>query len=64
MTSIINALTNGGKRVKIHDSQVVVKLPSAAKALVNKAADTAGITPAAVVRQAIAEWLERRGYRA
>lgn len=62
MSDTIDKLTNGGKRVKTHDAQMVTKLPSAAKALIKKAADNQGVTEADVVRQALAEYLERRGY--
>lgn len=63
MSNTIADLTNGGKRTKVHDAQMVTKLPSAAKALVKKAAETQGVSEADVVRHAIAEYLERRGYR-
>jgi hypothetical protein len=56
-------LTNGGKRTKIHDAQMVTKLPAAAKALVTKVATDQGVSEADVVRTALAEYFERRGYR-
>lgn len=62
MSNNLDALTNGGKRVKTHDAQMVIKLPSFAKALVNKAAVAQEVSEATVVRHAIAEYLERRGY--
>ena len=62
MSNTIDQLTNGGKRVKTHDAQMVIKLPSAAKDLVEKAAEAQGLSGATVVRYAIAEYLERRGY--
>lgn len=63
MTNTLADLTNGGKRVKTHDAQIVVKVPTAAKTLVNKAADAEGVSAATIVRLAVAEYLERRGYR-
>jgi hypothetical protein len=42
---------------------MMIKLPARAKELVKEAATAQGVSEAAVVRQAIAEWLERRGYR-
>lgn len=62
MSNTLDALTNGGKRVKTHDAQMVIKLPSAAKALVKKAAEAQNFSEATVVRHAIAEYLQRRGY--
>ena len=63
MTSTIDQLTNGGKRVKTHDAQMVTKLPSTAKALIKKVAADQGISEADVVRTALAEYFTRRGYR-
>lgn len=63
MSNTLSALTNGGQRVKTHDAQIMIKLPSAAKALVEKVAEDQGVGSSAVVRAAIAEYLERRGYR-
>ena len=58
------ALQSGGKRARIHNAQMVIKLPAAVKDLVGDYADTSGSSEAAVVRQAIAEFFERRGYGA
>lgn len=63
MSNTLNDLTNGGKRTKVHDAQMVTKLPSGAKALVKKVAEAQGVSEADIVRHAIAEYLERRGYR-
>lgn len=63
MTNTLSDLTNGGKRTRIHDAQMVTKLPSSAKALVKKVATAQGVSEADIVRHAIAEYLERRGYR-
>lgn len=62
MSTTLDDLTNGGKRVRTHDAQMVIKLPSAAKDLVKAAAVAQGVSEATVVRHAIAEYLERRGY--
>ena len=58
------ALSGGGKRVKIHDAQTVIKLPKAVKALVNAEADRLGESEAHVHRLALAEYFERRGFGA
>jgi hypothetical protein len=63
MSNTIELLTNGGKRTKIHDTQMVTKLPKAAKELVKKASVEQGISEADVVRTALAEYFARRGYR-
>lgn len=62
MSNVLSALTGTGNRAKVHDAQIVTKLPAAAKELVKKAAQAQGVSDAVVVRQAIAEYLERRGY--
>lgn len=63
MSNTIDQLTNGGKRVRTHDAQMVTKLPKAAKALAEKVAADQNVTPSAVVREALAEYFTRRGYR-
>lgn len=63
MSGALSGLTGTGGRVKVHDAQMVIKLPSAAKALVKTAAEAQGFSEATVVRHAIAEYLERRGYK-
>lgn len=63
MGATVDALRTGGKREKIHDAQMVIKLPSTAKTLVKEVADKRGVSEAVVYREAIAEYLERRGYR-
>jgi hypothetical protein len=63
MSNTIDQLTNGGKRVKTHDAQMVTKLPAAAKALIKKAAQDQQVTEADIVRTALAEYFTRRGYR-
>lgn len=64
MSSTIDALRTGGKRTKTHDAQMVIKLPGRAKELVGEVAAKREVSEATVVREAIAEYLERRGYRA
>lgn len=63
MTSTIEALNSSGKRARVQDAQMVVKLPSSAKSLINEIAKKEEVSEAHVVRQAIAEYFERRGYR-
>lgn len=62
--SAVDSLRSSANRRKIHDDQMVLKLPKEAKALVRSVAESQGISDAAVVRLAIAEYLERRGHRA
>jgi hypothetical protein len=63
MSNTLDALSNGGKRVKTHDAQMVVKLPQSAKDLIKKAATAQQVSDATIVRHALAEYLERRGYK-
>lgn len=56
------ALTTGGKRVRVHDAQMVTKLPKAVKALIKEHADKHELSEADVVRDALAEYFTRRGY--
>jgi predicted transcriptional regulator len=64
MGATVDALRSGGKRIKTHDAQMVFKLPSSAKSLVNEIATKEQKTEGAIVRDALAEYFERRGYRA
>ena len=62
-TSIaLAALKSGGKRVRVHDAQMVTKLPKAVKSLVNEYAAGRNWSEADVVRDALAEYFDRRGY--
>lgn len=63
MATTIEALNSGGKRERVQDAQMVIKLPGAAKSLVKEIADKEGVSEAAIVRYALAEYFERRGYR-
>lgn len=58
----LNSMHNSGRRAKVHDAQMVIKLPSPIKTLVKAYADGREESEAAVVRQALAEFFERRGY--
>src|SRR3546814_11786080 len=64
MANVISALSTGAKREKIHDAQLVTKVPQRAKDLVSEIATKRGVSDAVVVREALAEYFERRGYRA
>lgn len=57
------SLTTGNKRELVNDAQMVTKLPKAVKALVNGIAEERGVSEALVVREALGEYLARRGYR-
>lgn len=64
MASTVDALRSGGKRTKTHDAQMVFKLPSSAKELVKKVAKDTSNSEGGILRDALAEYFERRGYRA
>lgn len=57
----LDALSSAGKRVKVHDAQMVVKLPQGVKSLVEEYAKTDGVSSGTIVRYALAEYFERRG---
>lgn len=63
MATVADTLRTGGKRVKIHDAQMVFKLPKRAKELVNEIATKQEESEGGIVREALAEYFERRGYR-
>lgn len=63
MSNVAETLRSGGKRERVHDAQAVFKLPKRAKALVNEIAEKQGGSDADIYRDALAEYLERRGYR-
>lgn len=64
MASIADTLRTGSKRARIHDAQTVLKHPKRVKELVGEIADRQGVSEASIWREALAEYLERRGYRA
>lgn len=63
MSNVISALSSGGKRARIHDAQIVTKVPNRAKELLGEVADKRKVSEAVIVREALAEYFERRGYR-
>jgi hypothetical protein len=62
ITSSLEAMTGGGKRVRVHDAQTVIKLPKTVKDLVSEIAGSREVSDAEIYREAIAEYLTRRGY--
>ena len=65
MSTIVNsldAMTAAGKRVRVHDAQAVIKLPQAVKDLVTEIAGGREVSDAVIYREAVAEYLTRRGY--
>lgn len=58
----IAEMATSGKRVRVHDSQAVIKLPRSVKKLVRDIADARHVSEATVIREAIAEYLTKRGY--
>ena len=63
MSDVTEALNTSGRRKRTHDAQMVIKLPASAKDLLHEAAQSQGVSDATVVRSALAEWFEKRGYR-
>jgi len=51
------------KRVRNFDAQMVTKVPKSAKVLVSSIANDTGKSEGAIVREALSEYFERRGYR-
>lgn len=64
MANEIAALRSGGKRARIHDAQMVTKVPASIKELVEGIGAKRNESGATIVREALAEYLEKRGYRA
>lgn len=64
MTNVIQSLNGGGKRARVHDAQIVAKVPARAKELVGQIAKDREVSDSTVVREALAEYFEKRGYRA
>lgn len=62
MSKVIESLTGAQKRERVHNDQMVLKLPKAAKDLVRSIAATDNVSDAQIVRVALAEYFERRGY--
>ncbi len=58
----IASLSTPGKRVRVNDDQIVLKLPKTVKALVEDIAKGKDVSAAAVVRESLAEYLDKRGY--
>lgn len=52
-----------GKRAKIHDAQIVFKLPSPVKALIQEYAGSEEVSDGQVIRWALAEYFEKRGIK-
>lgn len=61
LTEALGSLATAGKRVKVHDAQVVLKVPTPVKKLVEDHASTNNVSAATVIRWAVAEYFERRG---
>lgn len=62
VSDAIEAVKASGKRVRVHDAQMVTKLPKALKDLVNSYAKNSGDSESGVTRLALAEFFEKRGY--
>ena len=62
MSNILDALATGSKRPRVHNAQMVTKLPASVKELVESYAAERQESAADVVRDALREFFERRGY--
>lgn len=62
VSTALDAMTTSGKRAKVHDEMIPVKHPGAVRDLVKKVAEDRSMTEAAVWREAMGEYLTRRGY--
>lgn len=58
------SLSTSRKRERINDAQIVTKLPSAIKKLMEEVAATNGVSAGAINREALGEYFQKRGYRA
>lgn len=58
----LDAMKSSSKRVKVHNAQTVVKHPAAIKELVNTIAEKNETSESAIWREALGEWLAKRGY--
>lgn len=58
----LDAMVAMSRREKVHDDVMNVKMPATVKVLLKAEAERRGVTPAALVREAIGEYLTRKGY--
>lgn len=56
-------LAGTGKRPKVHDAQIVFKLPSPVKALIQEYSTSEEVSDGQVIRWALAEYFEKRGIK-
>lgn len=50
-----------GKKARVHNAQMVTKLPQAVKDLINHHAEANDVSEATIVRWALADYFEKRG---
>lgn len=60
--STLEAMAGNGKRVRVHDDQMVLKLPSQVKDMIVAEAGNQSVTSSTIVRRAVADYLAARGY--
>jgi hypothetical protein len=60
--SPLDLLTASSRRPKIHDAVLNTKLPATVKALVEAEAKRREVDTSVITREALAEYLARRGY--
>lgn len=63
MTSLTELLS-ASKRPRIMNAQIVTKVPARVKNLVAEVAADRGVYDSDIVREALAEYFEKRGYKA
>jgi predicted transcriptional regulator len=63
ITDSLDAMTGSNKRVRIMDAQTVIKHPEAVKQLVSEIAESRGVFDSVIWREAMAEYLTKRGYK-
>lgn len=64
MSGALSGLTGTGGRVKVHDAQMVIKVPGAVKSLVEEASKAEDVSQATIIRWALADFFEKRGIAA
>lgn len=62
VSAALDAMSTSGRRVKVHDEMIPIKHPAPVRELVKRVAADRNMTEAAVWREAMGEYLTKRGY--
>lgn len=62
VSAALEAMSTGSKRVRVHDEMIPIKHPSTVRELVKRVAADQGVSEAAVWREAMGQYLTRKGY--